>query len=312
MAMTDNRLDFRLRHAVGQGVNFCFYLLGKAQLRLPALARPALWPGPDCDPFADFARRFEIADAQALDARQVDPLWRSWLQRVVEICPEVAADALSAMPDLPARPQVRTALQRFGRVHLNDFLERWPGIALEMEGRLSKAVRAFDASRILARHQETMGVEYRPGRGVFQYHLLRIFSVSRFGMSFVLGAAYLERPDRLAAAIAHETLHALVGQTDIWAREEIGPLLERLRPTLTGTYLRPADTVEQALCTLIGVLEHEGEAAPLERIEGRLPHPALRLIARALYENRRMRYSQGFPQWIAAALQQAARTRRTA
>jgi hypothetical protein len=309
--MTDNRLDFRLRHAVGQGVNFCFYLLGKAQLRLPALARPALWPGPDRDPFSDFARRFELADAEGLDARQVDPLWRSWLQRVVETCPEVPADALSAMPDLPARPQVRTAFQRFGRVHLNDFLERWPGVALELEGCLAAAVRAFDASRILARHQETMGIEYRPGRGVFHYHLLRLFSVNRFGASCVLGAAYLDYPDRLPAAIAHETLHALVGQTEIWAREEIGALLERLRPALSGTYLRPADAVEEALCTMIGVLEHEGEAAPLERIEGRLPHSALRLIARALYDNRRMRYSQGFAQWIAAALHQAVRSRKS-
>jgi len=305
--MTDARLEFRVRHAVSQGVNFCYYLLGKAQLRLPALARPALWPAPQADPFADFARRFETAPAEELDARQVDPLWRSWLRRVVETCPDVAADALSALPELPARPEVRNAFQRLARTQLGDFIERWTGVALEMEGRLQQAIRSFDATRLLARHQETLGVEYRPGVAVFHYHLLRAFSVSRFGMSSVLGAAYLERPDRLADAVAHETLHALVEQTDIWRREEIRPLLDRLRPLLADSYLQPADAVEEALCGLIGVLEHDGEAAPLERIEGRLPHPALRIIARALYEHRRARQAQGFAPWIAAALQQAER-----
>lgn len=310
--MTATPADFRIRHSVPQGVNFCFYLLGKAQLHLPALARPALWAAPDSDPFAEFARRFEVNEAEGLEARQVDPLWRPWLARVVETCPEVAADALSVMPDLPARPHVRTAFQHFGRTQLNDFLERWTGVKLEMEGLLAAAVRTFDARRILARHEAALGVEYRPGRGAFQYHLLRTFSVSRFGTSFVLGAAYLERTDRLSDVVAHETLHALVAQTETWQRDDVRPLLEGLRPLLAGTFLQPAAAVEEAVCTLIGVLEHEGEAAPLERIEGRIPQAAPRVIARALYENRRTRHSQGFVQWIAAALQQAARTRRPA
>jgi len=309
--MTDNSPDFRLRHAVGQGVNFCFYLLGKAQLRLPALARPMLWIALDRDPFADFARRFDAARAAELDALQVEPLWRPWLQAVVETCPDAAADTLSVMPELPARPHVRAAFQRFSRMHLNDFLERWTGIKLEMEGRLAEAVRSFDAGRILARHQETLGIEYRPGRAIFHYHVLPIFSVNRFGAACVVGAAYLERPERLAGVVAHGALHALVGQTDVWRREEVRPALEALGRNLRIGYLRPQDAAEEALCILADVLEYEGEGAPFERIERRVAAPALRIIARALYETRRMRRSQGFVEWIAAALQQAARARRT-
>jgi hypothetical protein len=309
--MTDNSPDFRLRHNVGQGVNFCFYLLGKGQLRLPALTRPALWLTPDSDPFADFARRFETARPEGVDGAQVDPLWRSWLREVAETCPDVAADALSAMPDLAARPAVRTEFQRFGRVQLNDFLERWHGVRLEMEGRVGAAVRAFDPSRILSRHAETLGVDYRQGRAVFEHHLLRVFSVSRFGMSFVVGGAYLERPERLASVVARETLHALVLQTGIWHRDEVRPLLDSLRRLLQGSFLQPQDAADEAVCTLVAVLEYEGEAAPLEHIEARLPHPAMRVMARALYEHRRLRRSQGFVQWIAAGLEQAGRVRRT-
>jgi len=308
--VSDSRPDFRIRHNVGQGVNFCFYLLGKGQLRLPALARPALWLTPDSDPFADFSRRFETAQAEGLDAVKVDPLWRSWLRQVVETCPDVAADALSAMPELPARPPVRTEFQRLGRVQLNDFLERWHGVRLEMEGRVAAAVRSFDPSRILSRHVETLGINHRPGCAVFEYHLLRIFSVNRFGTSFVVGAAYLERPDRLAGVVARGTLHALIAQTGVWQRDEVGPLLDSLRPLFKGSFLLPQDAADEAICTLIAVLEHEGEAAPLEHIEGRLAHPGMRVIARALYEHRRLRRSQGFVQWIAAGLEQAARARR--
>ena len=308
--MTDSRLDFRISHRISQGVNLCFYLLGKGQLRLPALARPALWPAPDADPFADFARRFEAVEAHGLDARQVDPLWRSWLRAVAQTCPDSAADALSAMPDLLARPQVRTQFQRFGRMHLNDFLERWTGVMLDIEGRLQKALRSFDSARILAQHQEALGAEFRPGRAVGHYHLLRTFSVNRFGSSFVFGAAYLDHPHRLADATAHETLHVLVAQTDAWQREDIRPLLAGLEPMLAETHLRPIDAVEEVVCLLVGMLEHEGEAAPLERLEGRIPQAPLRAIARALYEHRRTRHSQGFAQWIAASLQQAGRTRR--
>ncbi|UCH35793.1 MAG: hypothetical protein JSV65_05415 [Armatimonadota bacterium] len=307
--MTENRPDFRIRHDIGQGVNLCYYLLGRAQLRLPALARPLLWVTPDSDPFADFARRFDVADAAGLNAVQVEPLWRRWLRAVVETCPDSAADALSAMPDLPARPHVRTTFQRFGRVHLNDFLERWTGITLEMEGRLNEALRSFDASRMLTRHEDAFGFEYRPGRAVFHYHVLRVFAAARFGMSAVLGCAYLEHPDKLAAAVAQETLHALVGQTKVWQREEISSLLDQLRPLLSDTYLQPVDAVEDTLCVLISVLEHEGEGAPLERVEARIPQPALRWLARALYENRRLRRSQGFVEWLAASLEQAARRR---
>jgi hypothetical protein len=308
--MTDSRLDFRISHGISQGINFCFYLLGKGQLRLPALARPALWPAPDADPFADFAGRFETAEAGGLDARQVDPLWRSWLRAVARTCPDSAADALSAMPDLPARPQVRTEFQRFGRMYLNDFLERWTGILLDLDGRLQKAVRSFDSGRILARHQEALGVEFRPGRAGCHYHLLRIFSVNRFGTAFVLGAGYLDRPDRLADAIGHETLHVLVGQMEAWQRDEIRPLLSSLEPLLEQTHLRPADAVEEVVCLLMGVLEREGEAVPLERVEARIPQPPLRVIAKALYEHRRTRHTQGFTQWLAASLQQAGRARR--
>jgi hypothetical protein len=312
--MTDARPHFagaRLRvcHAVSQGVNFCYYLLGKAQLRLPALARAASWPAPDADPFSDFARRFETALAPDLDPAQVDPLWRSWLRRVVEMCPDVAADALSALPELPARPEARNAFQRLARMQLGDFIERWPGAALEMDARLEHAVRSFDVARVLGRHQETLGVEYRPGIATFHYHLLRVFSVSRFGLSVVVGSAFLDRADRLADAVTHETLHALVEQTDTWRREEMRPLLAGLRPLLAGSYLQPADAIAEAVCAVIGVLERDGEAAPLERIEGRLPHAALRVIARALYEHRRARHAQGFAPWVAAAVQQAQRGR---
>lgn len=300
---------YTIRHAVAQGVNFCFYLLGKAQLRLPALARPMLWIGLDRDPFADFARRFDATPARELDALHVEPLWRPWLQAIVETCPDAAADTLSVMPDLPARPHVRAAFQRFGRMHLNDFLERWTGIKLEMEGRLAEAVRSFDARRILARHQEALGIEYQPGRATFQYHLLPVFSVNRFGGACVVGAAYLERPDRLADVVAHGVLHALVGQTDVWRREQVRAALEALGRNLRLSYLRPQDGAEEALCILTDVLEYEGEGAPFERIERRVAPPALRIIARAFYDTRRMRRSQGFIEWIAAALQQAARAR---
>lgn len=310
-AMTDSRLDFRISHSISQGVNLCFYLLGKGQLRLPALARPALWLAPDADPFAEFARRFETAAAPGLDARQVDRLWRPWLREVALTCPDSAADALSAIPEHAARPQVRTELQRFGRVCLNDFLERWTGAMLDMEGRLHQAVRSFDSGRILAQHQEALGVEFRPGRAVSHYHLLRTFSINRFGSSFVFGAAYLDRPHRLVDAIAHQTLHVLVAQIDAWKREEIWPLLVGLQPLLAETHLRPIDAVEEVVCLLIGALEHEGEAAPLERLEGRIPQAPLRMIARALYDQRRIRHSQGFAQWVAASLQQAGRTRRS-
>jgi hypothetical protein len=308
--MTDIRPDFRILHHVGQGVNFCFYLLGKGQLRLPAVARPAFWVRPDADPFADFARRFDTAPTEGLDAAQVDPLWRSWLREVVENCPDVAADALSVMPELPARPSVRTDFQRFGRVQLNDFLERWHGVRLELEGRVSEAVRSFDPSRIISRHVEALGIDLRPGRAVFEYHLLRIYSVSRFGISCAVGAAYLEQPERLVSLVARETLHALVAQTGVWHRDEVRPLLETMQPLFKGSFLLPQDAAEEAVCTLIAVLEHENEAAPLEQIEGRLAHAGIRAIARALYEHRRLRRSQGFAHWIATSLEQAARTRK--
>jgi hypothetical protein len=307
--MSDERLDFRLRHVVGQGLNFCFYLLGRAQLRLPALTRPALWPAPDDDPFADFARRFEVADIGQLEPLHLEPLWRPWLQAVARTCPDSAADALAAMPHLRARPQARNTFQRFGRMQLNDFLERWTGIRLDLDGRLADALRTFDVARILARHQDALGVEYRPGRATFHYHLLRVFTVNRFGLSVVLGAAYLERPARLAGAVAHATLHALVEQTQVWEREEIKPLLQALGRSLRIGYLSPRDAAEEALCILADVIEHEGEAVPFDRIERRVGAPALRLLARAFYDTRRTRRSQGLAQWISAALQEAARAR---
>jgi hypothetical protein len=307
--MADERLDLRLRHLVGQGVNFCFYLLGKAQIRLPALARPVLWATPDSDPFADFARRFDTADAGGVEPLHLEPLWRPWLEAVAQTCPDSAAEALSAMPELPARAHVRTVFQRFGRMQLNDFLDRWTGAKLDMEGRLTQALRSFDVGRILARHQDALALEYRPGRATFHYHLLRAYAVNRFGASFVLGAAFLDHPGRLAGAVAHETLHVLVGQTEVWERDEIRPLLQALSRALRIGYLHPRDAAEEALCILADVLEHEGEAVPFERIERRIPAPALRILARAFYDTRRMRQSHGFLPWMKASLEQAARAR---
>jgi len=65
------------------------------------------------------------------------------------------------------------------------------------------------------------------------------------------------------------------------------------------------DRTEQ-ICRSYGAKFYQ---APFERIECRIPAPALRIPARSFYDTRRMRQSPGFLPWTKASLDQAARAR---
>jgi len=83
---------YRINLRVSEGINFPYYVLGKAQLAISPFPDSWVWMDPQSDPYAIFAQEYGIV-GQA-DLADVGDMWYDWLSKTMHNCPECAGDSL--------------------------------------------------------------------------------------------------------------------------------------------------------------------------------------------------------------------------
>jgi hypothetical protein len=285
---------FQIELRVAEGLNFPYYVMGKAQLRILPFADPWVWIDAQTDPYALFAREY---GAESSEVEGAEELWYNWLSQTSASCPDDARQSLehSGGP-----------LFSIARGILREYLERWPAIHERLTGLLRDGPSKMALSSTLRRNEELFRLSYpENGREVFHFTHFPTTATQKPGPHFVFGLGCLSLPEgQLLGTIAHEVGNTLLQQIveDEGVASYRGWLDEITRE---DRYVRGYGSLVEALNWVIRAIEREGSALTLDDIRRRRKpgEEGIWRITESLFRHRHLWPEAGLVGLVCAALE---------
>ena len=282
---------FRIELQVAEGVNFAYYVMGKAQLRILPFADPWVWVDSQTDPYVLFAQEY---GAERADLGEVEAAWYDWLSQVSSRCPDDARESLSYCVG-PLLPVARGILP--------EYLSRWPGIRAKVTKLLRAAPSESELSAALRRNEQLFGLRYPAGgREVFHFNHFPTIATQKPGPHFVFGLGCLALPAvELLGVIEHEVGNTLLEQ--ILEDKRVASRREQLEEiTKQDRYIRGDGSLLEALNFVVRAIAKQGDAVVLDDLPRKPGEEGIWRITESLFQHRHLWPKAGLIEFVCAAL----------
>ena len=282
---------FRIELQVAEGVNFPYYVMGKAQLRILPFADPWVWVDAQADPYLLFAQDYRVERHDVGDAEE---LWYRWLSQVSSCCPDDAREGLKYCRD-PLLPVAQSILP--------EYLSRWPGIHDKLTKLLQGAPSQAQLSAAIRRNEQLFGLSYpEGGREVFHFNHFPTTATQKPGPHFVFGLGCLSRPEQLLQVIESEVGLTLLEQ--IVKDERVGSYRAQLEEiTRRDHYVQGFGSLLEALNNVVRTIEKRGASATLDDLPRKPGQEGYQRIAESLFHNRHLWAKAGLIEFVCGALE---------
>lgn len=281
---------FRVELQVAEGVNFPYYVMGKAQLRILPFADPWVWTDPQADPYALFAQEY---GAERSDIGDIEKLWYNWLSRISFSCPDNARGSLRCCDD---------PLLSIAQGVLPEYLTRWPDINSKLTGLVREAASDADLSSGISRNEQRFGLSYPDGgREVIHVNHFPTTATQHPGAHFVLGMGCLARPDELLRVIESEVGLKLLAQ--ILEDEQVASHCQQLED-ITGQddYVQGFWSLLEAVNGVVRAIERRGASVTLEEMPRKPGERGFWQITESLFRNRHLWGEAGLIEFVRRSL----------
>ncbi len=281
---------FRIELRVAEGVNFPYYVMGKAQLRILPFADPWVWIDPQTDPYALFAQEY---GAEGGEVESAEDVWYEWLSQTSASCPDDAQESLKHCGG-PLLPVARGILP--------EYLSRWPAIHAKLAGLLREAPSEADLSAALLRNERLFGLSYpEGGREVFHFNHFPTTATQKPGPHFVFGQGCLSRPEELLTTIESEVGLTLLGQ--LLTSERVASRRQQVEEiTKQDRYVRGLWSLLEAVNGVVRVIERRGAAVTLDDMPRKPGEQGLWQITESLFRNRHLWPKAGLAHFVYTSL----------
>lgn len=267
---------FHINLRVAEGINFPYYVLGKAQLAISPFTDSWVWIDSQSDPYILFAQEYGV---EKVDIGDVGDAWYDWLSQTISNCPECARDNLRYCDS-----QLLPIAQRL----LPEYLLRWPSIQGKLARLLREAVSETALPSIIQRNESLFGLSYPVnGREIVYFNLFPTMAQQKPGSHFVFGLGCLYRPEQLLPQIESEVGLTLLER--IFECERVRLAFRRVEAiTKKDRYVRGRDSVLEALNNVIRAIEKYGDAVTLNDIPRKPGEQGYWQIIESLFHHRHL------------------------
>jgi hypothetical protein len=278
---------FQVKVLVSEGVNFPYYVMGKAQLRIAPFTDPWVWPDASSDPFECFVRMYGTVQVCLPD---IEDAWYDWLSATIVSSPESAPDCLPFCSD---------PLRKVAEPLVPEFLSAWPAIQADLSDRTGSALRQINVCQMLRDNEALFGLTYPTnGEKVFYVCFFPTLAAQQPGPHFVLGSACLSDPASLAKTIRGELGASLLEQLlQDDAIRLILPVVEFI--TRRDRDVRGGGALLEAVNQVVRAVQGDGEPE-LERLRKPEAEGHWRLVE-SLYQHRHL-LQDGLSSFVVASV----------
>lgn len=267
---------FHIDLQAAQGVNFPYYIMGKAQLAISPFIHPWVWMDAQADPYVLFAQEHGVEKA---DIGDVGDAWYDWVSQTVSNCPACARDSLQYCDS-----HLLPIAQRL----LPEYLSRWPSIQEKFAKLLREAVTETDLSSIVRRNERLFGLSYpEDGREIVYFNLFPTMAQQKPGPHFVFGLGCLYRPESLLQRLEREVGLTLLER--IFEDERVCLSFGRVEAlTKQDQYVQGRGSVLEALNNVIRAIEKYRGSITLQHIPWKPGEQGYRQIVESLFRHRHL------------------------
>ena len=283
---------FRIELQIAEGVNFPYYVMGKAQLRILPFADPWVWVDPQADPYLLFAQDYGV---ERHDVGDVEALWYDWLSQVSSSCPDHAREGLKYGRD-PLLPVAQSFLP--------EYLSRWPGIHDRLTKLVQEAVSEADLSSAMRRNEHLFALSYPEGdRETIHFNHFPTTATQKPGPHFVFGLGCLSLPEgRLLRTIESEVGLTLLEQ--IVKDERVASYRAQLEEiTRRDHYVQGFGSLLEALNNVVRTIEKRGASVTLDDLPRKPGEEGIWRITESLFHHRHLWPEAGSIDFVCAALE---------
>jgi len=282
---------FRINLRISEGINFPYYVLGKAQLAISPFNDSWVWMDPQSDPYVLFAQEYGIVEK--VDLGDVGDAWYDWLSKTISNCPESAGDSLRYCDS-----QLLPLAQRL----LPEYMPRWPSIQVKLARLLSKAVSETDPSFVIQRNESLFGLSYpENGREVIYFDLFPTIAQQKPGSHLVFGLGCLQRPGQLLSQIESEVGLTLLER--VFECERLCLAFRRVEAiTKDDRYVRGRGSLLEALNNVIRAIEKHGDTVTLNDIPHKPGEQGYWQIVESLFGHRHLWKEKGLYDFLIVSL----------
>ncbi len=282
---------FRIDLRAAEGVNFPYYVMGKAQLRILPFADPWVWVDPQADPYALFAQEY---GAERCGLGDVEGPWYDWLSQVSSSCPDDARESLKHCggPLLPVAERV-----------LPEYLSRWPDIHAKITKLLREGPSEADLSSAIRRNEDLFGLSYpEGGRETIHFHHFPTATTQKPGPHFVFGLGCLRRTEELLPVVESELGVTLLAQ--ILENERVASRRQQIEEiTKQDHYVRGPWSLVEGLNMVVRTLEQRGAAVTLDDLPRKPGEEGLWRIMESLFHHRHLWPEAGLIDFVCTSLE---------
>jgi hypothetical protein len=281
---------FRIELRVAEGVNFPYYVMGRAQLRILPFADPWAWVDPQTDPYALFAQEY---GAESSEVETAEDVWYDWLSQTSASWPDDARGSLKCCS---------TALHSLAERLLPEYLSRWPAIHAKLAGLLCDGPSETDLSSALRRNEELFGLSYpESGREVFHFNHFPTTATQKPGPHFVFGLGCLSRREELLRTIENEVGLTLLEQ--ILRNERISLLRGKVaEATKRDHYIQGDYGLLEAVNNVVRAIVKGGAAVTLDDMPRKPGEGGYQRIVESLFRSRHLWGKMGLIDFVCASL----------
>lgn len=268
---------FRIELRAAEGVNFPYYVMGKAQLRILPFADPWVWAEPQADPYVLFAHEY---GAERQDLGEVEGPWYDWLSQVSSSCPDDARESLKYCGD-PLLPVARGILP--------EYLSRWPEIHARLTDLLREGPSEADLSSVIRRNEQLFGLSYPEGGGeVIHLNHFPTTAAQKPGPHFVFGLGCLSLPGGQLLSVIESELGTTLLQQILMDQRVASRRRQIEEITKEDHYVRGLWSLIEGLNMVVRTLEKRGAAVTLDDLPRKPGEEGLRRIMESLFHHRHL------------------------
>ncbi len=283
---------FRIELRAAEGVNFPYYVMGKAQLRILPFADPWVWMDPQADPYLLFAQEY---GAERCDLGDVEGAWYDWLSQISSSCSDDARESLKYCggPLLPVAERI-----------LPEYLSRWREIHAKLTKLLREGPSEADLSSVIRQNEDLFGLSYpEGGREIIHFHHFPTGTTQKPGPHFVFGLGCLHRPEELLPVIESELGVTLLQQ--ILENERVASYSRRIDEiTKRDHYVRGPWSLLDGLNMVVRTIEKRGDAVTLDDIPRKPGEEGLWRIMESLFHHRHLWRRAGLIDFVCTSLEE--------
>ncbi len=285
------RQVFTIELRVAEGVNFPYYLMGRAQLRILPFADSWVWLDPQSDPYTLFAQEY---GAESSEVEGAEEIWYHWLSHTSASCPD---DARGSLEDCST--ELRSLAERL----LPEYLSRWPGIHAKLMMLLREAPSETDLSSAILRNERLFGLSYpEGGRETFHFNHFPTMATQKPGPHFVFGLGCLSRREELLRTIENEAGLTLLGQ--ILTSERVASRRQQLEEiTKRDHYVRGVWSLLEAVNGVVRVIERRGAAVTLDDMPRKPGEQGLWRLTESLFRHRHLWPQAGLIDFVCTSVE---------